>query len=469
MKRGLILLFLAILFLPSILGLASNVTGEIYDVELVGYTDKIEKPDFSLSTVMSGEFQTNYAAWYQENFQPRGSFIRNYSTILYNLFHLSTNNRIIGRNKDIFESGYINAELCINGSSDFLQIESQTAAQLYMEKLEVLQSELEKYGKTLYIVMTPSKADFHSENIPNKYIAMSNPSAVPGQEYFADLLNTSDIPHTICFEGKDEHVYPTFYLTGIHWSRTFEQETLVEILNNLKIYADKSYPTITLGDVTAQDTPFWRDADVYDLLNVWNPYTETYYQYNMQANYPENYDSLGILFQGTSFSIGFFEDYTFTMPFETAIHINRNQYIQTISGITPFSSFDELNLSEVLDQIDVVVIEILPAELESFGYGFVEALLTTLETYTPSTPPYLKSLDVAYPGEWNTLYFKGLYSRESSHVWTTQQSQITPIFLGLSRSFGADGTFLSALGFGIMFIFRWGVAVTEQHVPTSIC
>lgn len=428
MKRGLIVLFLAILFLPTILGIASHVTRKNFDVSLAGYADKTEKPNFSLSGVLNGEFQANYTAWYQENFYPRGLMIKNYSTILYNLFHLSMTGSIIGKNNDIFESAYIDAELCIEGYSDFSEAEPQAAAQLYMEKLELLQDKLEECGKTLYVVMTPSKADFNRENIPGKYIAMSDPDAIPGQEYLAELLNASDIPHTICFEDKDKHIYPTFYRSGIHWSQTFEQETLVNVLNDLAAYTGKSYPTIVLGDVRAQDTPFGidgRDTDVFDLLNVWNPYTETYYQYDMQAKYPEAYDSLGILFHGTSFSIGFFEEYTSVLPFETAIYINRDQYVRTGSQITPFTSFDEVNISAILDQVDTIVMEILPSEVEQYGNGFVEALLATLETYTPSNPTYLKNLDTASPGEWDTHYFKGLHAKEPNHVWTKRESQIT--------------------------------------------
>ena len=212
-----------ILFLPSALGISSFLSGMTFDVSLNGYTEDIEKPTFSLANFFGGEFQSQYSGWYQENFQPRGIFVRNYATILYNLFHTSTSpSRIVGRDGDIFESVYIDAELCINGSSDFSEEQPQAKANMYIEKLEMLKDKLAQYGKSLYVVMTPSKADFHRNNIPEKFILMSDPNAIPGQDYLAKLLNESDIPHTICFERKDDFLYPPFYLTGIHWSRTFE-------------------------------------------------------------------------------------------------------------------------------------------------------------------------------------------------------------------------------------------------------
>ena len=428
MKKAFISLFLLILFSPMLLGIGTKLSGKTLDVPLKGYTDSTEKPVLSLSSLWSGQFQSDYTAWYQENFQPRGIFTKNYTTLRYNLFHLDTNGRVVGKDHDIFEMAYINAELCINGASDFSQPEAQAKAQEYVAKLELLQDKLAKFGKSLYIVMAPSKADFHRENIPDKYVIRSDPDAIPGQDYLAELLNTSDIPHLICAEQKDSLEYPPFYCSGIHWSRTFEQETLTKVLADLADTTGKAYPQIELGDVTAQDTPFWRDADVFHLTNVWNPYTETYYQYDMSAFYPENYENLGILFHGTSFSLGFYQDFTSLFPMENTVYVNRSQYYRAgQSGETKyFKSFDEISLLALLDQVNAVVVEILPANIENYSWGFVDALLESLDSYVPNSYGYMASLDVTSPGTWDTTYLKGLYGREgTSRVWTHKESQIT--------------------------------------------
>lgn len=424
MRKAVVCLFLGVLFLPTILAVGTKALGKELDVPLHGYTDSVQKPELSFQSFWDGQFQSNYTAWYQENFQPRGIFVKNYSTIRYNLFQLD-NQRVIGKNYDIFEAAYINEELCINGYSDFSQPEAQSAVQEYVAKLEQLKNALEKYGKTLCVVLTPSKADFHRENIPDKYVVMSDPGAITGQDYLAQLLEGTDIPHIICADYKDTLTYPAFYHSGIHWSRTFEQETFAHLINGLSDYMGKSFPRIHLGDVTVQNTPFWRDADLFDLTNVWNPYTEVYYQYDVNATYPENYDSLGLLFQGTSFSLGFFTDFSNELPLETAIYINRDDYISTASGETAIESFDKLDLSGYLDQVDAVVIEVLPHELEYYSFGFVEAMLAALETYAPADYPYAASLDVAAPEAWDMTYLKGLYDREPTLVWTKKECQVT--------------------------------------------
>ena len=471
MRKAVVSLFLGVLFLPTILAVGTKASGKELDVPLNGYTDSAQRPELSFKSFWDGQFQSNYTAWYQENFQPRGIFIRNYATIRYNLFQLD-NQRIIGKNYDIFEPSYVNAELCIGGYSDFSQPEAQRAAQEYVAKLEQLQKELGKYGKALYVVLTPSKADFHRENIPDKYVAMSDATAVPGQDYLARLLEETDIPHIVCADYKDDLAYPAFYYSGIHWSRTFEQETFARLINGLSEYMGKSFPHIHLGDVTAQDTPFWRDADVFGLTNVWNPYTETYYQYNISADYPDGYSGLGILFQGTSFSIGFFNDFTNAMPLETAIYINRNDYISTAGGTVTFESFEELDLSRYLDQVNAVVIEVLPAELESYSSGFVETMLTTLKTYKPTVPQYMENLDVESSEAWDTTYLKGLYSREETHVWTKKECQVTIADstikeTGLEINYAIPNQFFKLTDSANVKIYVNGVAVEDLDYRES--
>lgn len=428
MKKVVVCLFLSIIFLPTILAVGTMVSGKTLDIPLNGYTDSIEKPQFSLDSFWNGQFQSNYMAWYQGNFQPRGVFIKNYSTIRYNLFREGSSG-IIGKNYDIFQAPYIYAELCIEGYSDFSQPEAQRQVQEYVSKLEVLKEKLEKYGKMLYVIITPSKADFYRENIPDKYLAISSASAVSGQDYMAEVLEETDIPHIVCADYKDKLSFPDFYRSGIHWSRTFEQEVFAEIINNMSTYLGKNFPTIELETVMVQDTPFWQDADVLDLQNTWNSSAGTYYQYNIKAVYPENYDEFGVLFQGTSFSQGFLVDFSATMPLENVIYINREiNFNVNNSGFVPFETYDELNLSAFLDQVDAVVLEVLPSELEQYSYGFVEALLDTLETYVPESSPRpepMFSLDVTSSEEWDLTYLRGFYDREPDHVWTRRDSQVT--------------------------------------------
>ena len=107
LKKMVIVLFLTVLYLPFVLGLASKAGTWACDVPLKGFTDSTEKPAFSADSFLKGEFQKNFTKWYEASFKPRGVITKTYATIRYHCFNLG--NRFIGYNKDIYDMGYINA------------------------------------------------------------------------------------------------------------------------------------------------------------------------------------------------------------------------------------------------------------------------------------------------------------------------------------------------------------------------
>lgn len=306
LKKMVIVLFLTVLYLPFVLGLVSKAGAWACDVPLKGFTDSTEKPAFSAGSFLKGEFQKNFTKWYEASFKPRGVITKTYATIRYHCFNLG--NRFIGYNKDIYDMGYINAEWCINGAADYSEEEHQKNMQNYVEKLKILQDKLARFGKYLYVYIAPSKANFYPENIPQKYKAIADKNAVPSTVYFSQLIAETDIPHLICRDQKDTLQYPAFYTTGVHWSRTFEQETSARIIRELSEITGKNYRNIMLEEVKQSSIPFWRDSDVYDLLNIWGELQGDFYEYMVNREYAEDYDKIRVLVHGDSFGMGIRKD-----------------------------------------------------------------------------------------------------------------------------------------------------------------
>ena len=150
LKKMVIVLFLTVLYLPFVLGLVSKAGAWACDVPLKGFTDSTEKPAFSAGSFLKGEFQKNFTKWYEASFKPRGVITKTYATIRYHCFNLG--NRTIGNNKDIFDQGYIDTELCINGAADYSKEEHQKEMQDYVKKLQILQEKLQRFDKHLYAV-----------------------------------------------------------------------------------------------------------------------------------------------------------------------------------------------------------------------------------------------------------------------------------------------------------------------------
>lgn len=425
MKRLIIIAFLTILYLPFGLAFVSEHSGLSCDVPLKGYTDAMQKPRLTASTFWDGSYQSGYAAWYEANLKPRGVLTKTYATIQYNCFNLG--NRPIGKNGDIFELAYINSELCIGGYADYSKPDHWLEMSEYVDKLQTLKEKLEGFGKYLYVYVAPSKADFNYDNIPDKYTALSSQDAVRGVDAFKQLISETDVPYLICADAKDHLRYPAFYHSGIHWSRTFEQETSAYLVKEFARITGKNYRNILLGEVNESSVPYWRDADVWDLLNVWNELDETYYEYSSQQEVKERYDKIGVLIHGDSFSMGLRKDILDQYPFEHVYRINNDQYWEAQDGVqNKIISWDSLDISKWLDQTDIVVIESTEPNLEKYSYGFVDYLLGFLDTYEPGSggENYVAELNLDSDEAWRSNSLGGMHSREAGFVWAKDYSEV---------------------------------------------
>ena len=427
LKKMVIVLFLTVLYLPFVLGLVSKAGAWACDVPLKGFTDSTEKPAFSAGSFLKGEFQKNFTKWYEASFKPRGVITKTYATIRYHCFNLG--NRTIGNNKDIFDQGYIDTELCINGAADYSKEEHQKEMQDYVKKLQILQEKLQRFDKHLYVYIAPSKANFYPENIPKKYKAISDEDAITSVPYFSQLIAETNIPHLICRDRKDALQYPAFYTTGIHWSRTFEQETSARIIRELSEITGKNYRNILLGEVHQSSKPYGRDSDVYDLLNVWGEPQGTYYEYTVNGEHPEEYERIKILVHGDSFGQGIVGDIRGLYPYEMVWYANRAQYITDEKGkTTKLGSWEDFDFSICLDNIDVVVLEATEPTLQNYAYGLVDCLIDFLDTYEPqkSSRNYVENLNCASKEAWESNPFNGVWTKGEKHtfVWAKDYTEL---------------------------------------------
>ena len=370
-----------ILYLPLMLMIASRITGHSLDTPLLGYTDTAEKPELSVGSFWTSEFQNGFVNWIAQVIKPRGYLIKTYATFRYNCFNLG--NRPLGYEHDVFEMPYINGELVINGTKDLADSDNQAEMEDYVRKLSFLNKKLADMDKSLFVYVAANKADFHRDKILKKYSNISDEKSVKPIDYFESLSKETDVPIFITRDWKDKLEYPAFYNSGIHWSRPYEQEISAYIVDQLSSLTGKKYRKIILGDIKNSSTPYFRDTDVFDLLNVWNRPNETFYEYEYCFdNSVDDFDHMRLLIQGDSFAEGFCHDILELSQDEYICFINRNQLITENWGqydkYITVDSLEEIDIKGYLDNVDAVVIELDEAELTSYSYGFVDYLLDNL-------------------------------------------------------------------------------------------
>lgn len=380
-KFVIIMIFMAILVLPMSLDALSKIRGKTYDVELKGYFDKYDKPEFTGESFKDTSYQTAYSNYVANNFKPRGLYIKAYNTLRFNLFNKTHN--IVGKDNYIFEYDYVSAELSLDPKNDFSLQENRDKMDDYVYKLTKINEVLESRDKKLLFYISDSKASEYHEYIPKNYLDRKPDGSVRGVDYLCECLEKTDIEWIYTPDLASDLPCESFYATGIHWSRPFEQKANLQVLMKMRELTGKNYRSWELTDLQSSSEPYFRDTDVFNMMNIWNPYfTDTFYQYDSANVIPDNYDQMNALVQGGSFAIGFREDVWEHYPDENIKYINYCEYLMDRDKNVARLNDDWNNapLAQLVDEADIVVIEMNEAVIANYSNGFVDALYEVLCT-----------------------------------------------------------------------------------------
>lgn len=427
-ERIVLTIFSVIVLIPLASMFIFAITGKTIDIKLKGNFDLYEKPELKLCDYVSGKFQTDYENWINTNLIPRGRYIKLYNQIEYSCF--KQGNRIIGENGNIFGKAYVEDVINMNDATDFTVPENAEALISYVDHLESISNKLEKLDKHLLVYSTPSKAYYDYDDIPYNY-RICGPNKLRGIDLFRQLMADKNInfldSKTVINDRTDN--LPIFYHTGIHWARPIEQQVSFEIVEMLKKLSGKNLRNIQLGDAIESDKPYWRDSDVFDLLNLYSDSSVSeYYERECFREYPAAYDKTQILMQGGSFAEGWLHDYFEFYPNEEFHFSFYNQKVMSTDNpvYSKINAWEEWDL-QFLDNVDFVVIELNEAVVFQYSLGFAEYLDDYLDSYQPAdyqngSQKYMTVLDSANQNELENS--RGYYYFAEDYVWSSDASYV---------------------------------------------
>ncbi len=433
-KKLFVVAFCTLLVLPITLSLIANASNITIDVSLGGYKDYYARPKFYISSYLNGTYQKEFEQWWGNHFVSRGIMIKSYNQIRFDLLRLG--NEIVGKNKVLYEPDYILEYLCIGEENNFALKENQEKVDRYISQLEEVNQKLQKIGKQLILYITPSKCDDTKEYIPMTYQILSKMESkkrIRAVDYVRERLKETEL---VFIDGEKELKesgveYPSFYSTGIHLSRTAEQVLHLKILNTLSDMTKDPIKKFKLLEVEEQDSPYWRDADLWELMNVWEKPEERYYQYRVKRILPQQYENKGFLIQGGSFADGLRKDLAENAISPKINYIFYNNYLMDQNGyyykLNPQntttdlkSDWSNLEISKLLDETDVIIIELNEKHIRYFSNGFVEYLNESINNYKRSSGGGISKIrnwipEGNYQEDLDWLF--GIYNYEEGFAW----------------------------------------------------
>ncbi len=241
------------------------------DVHLAGHEAEISKPSFSLRAYANGNFQKQFATWWNRYFGSRGSMltVKNdvYDMLNFGQFHSGYGGNILqGRYGVIYESQYILNKFSPYNADDVLKNATETVM-----LLAKLRDRLEAMGKFFLFVMAPSKADARCDALPWLWQFRARHSQVPPSMYslWEKELARKNIIYVNALDllKKKNILKDSFPDTGTHWSMLAAGLTLEEGVKRLN-YAGANFQPIIIKGEKILNKDYAEERDIADLLNI---------------------------------------------------------------------------------------------------------------------------------------------------------------------------------------------------------
>ena len=411
--------FLSVIAICTMLKIDTNVS-------LYGVVNEVAFPQVDRKSIWTGEYQAQVDAWYKNNFPMRSLLVRANNQLLYMLGANINDVIIVGKDGCFFSEEYATAALT--------EVTSQNEASIvaYAEKVKLLKEKIEKADKQLVYIITPSKAEMCSEEMPVRYqiLCERRPDIYNNFDCLKEELSKQGIPFIDMVSVLNEQGgdIPFFSKTGIHWNYYAAALGAKTIVNMVDKDAEVNI------HIAESETPLGTEQDVYLLANlIIGKKDDTYYMAEVECTNSEKLKSLKLLEMGTSFS-GELEREFFPQGISMWNQFVRYQYFagKNVSkgtmGNYQTGDFYNEQLRMDVANADIIMIENNNSYVPESHYRFVDFILSMsddeLKTADILTLENEFSIDFSAQGNGDEYVWRGFYDEEETGRWAMPEAEM---------------------------------------------
>ena len=358
------------------------VYGRLLDrgITLSGVSAAPEEAAFDIADIQDGSYQKYLNDTWEDNFPGRKLLLKTRNQLLYSCLNVSPNeNVVIGKNKCLFEPMYILYETQVYPPSSDEYFDNLTI------ELKQFRELLDRNGKELYLFITPSKAHYMKDNIPDllMYADQEQYHDTTNYRKFIEALDKSGVNYFDSIRYIDEHKdsgmlkAPIFYNSGIHWSHSWGRTCAAEFLDMINEESRYNLSSVSVSEEVSEE-PIEPDTDLYSSMNLLFDADETWYDAPVKVE-REGCDKPSVFIRGGSFLGQSISSLVRADVFGSDVHFENNYWFldkYTAAGtLSGFTAYDELPLDFLVGKSDIVILEVNDAVIANMSFGFVEYML----------------------------------------------------------------------------------------------
>lgn len=341
-----------------------------------------------LASVLEGTFQESVQSWVAMHLFLRNRVVRLTNAIYYSAFgrsYAGTTEIVVGRGGVLFEKQYIRA-YCDVGPAAGLPA-------AMTEKLRRLQQLTAALHVPMLFVVSPSKATTMPEYLPAN---VCTPPANPliGTARLVDQLSEAGV--TVFNAGDAVRLMraydplPPFPRGGIHWSNLASLRVSAKVVSTLSELGKWDIGNIELGKVDWDTSPIGTDADLAELLNLWQPPVDFPTGHaNVGCRTTSEGQGIKLVAVGGSFSQGMLAPMIECKLFKRVDFYFYYKRLVSFSGTVPSDVVrDAVDWKQMLEGPSVLLVELNEAFLNGrFPFPWLDPFLDDILADLEATPP----------------------------------------------------------------------------------
>lgn len=383
-KSLFILLFTAFLICGFVLYLAGYTPTTSLSGAYIKETMQLPKGRKEiLESIGSGKLFSDVEKIYNQDYPFRPISIKLNNTIDFLQGRSSNTAVCIGKNHELYEYDYL-WDYTGSGNRWDGRINKE-ALRNTAQKLSYIQEEFQKQDKYIYVLITPNKAVFTENNIPDEIRNAGSEKRTRNIDILKDFFDEYNISY---FDSsayiKDclpQQVIP-FYRSGIHYSWPAGYYVAKELFSRIEKETGLAMPRFDIT-VKEQDIIVFPNRDLFDLLNTIPEITAgVYHDQPQQQAYINNLEpsSVSTVMQGGSF-LGPFIDLRNRYPetFRWLDIIQNTIFLPQGDSMINLGSIRDVDLNKIRND-RLYIFEVNETSALSMSFGFIEYLSDYLGT-----------------------------------------------------------------------------------------
>lgn len=396
-KKRLICIFVVIAFLGISFPAINTAFIKKDAGPLVGVGNEYVMPEFTVASFLDGTYQSQFESAYSKGFSGYRAAMRALNELRFRLFG-EVGNTVACKDGSVIFENYIEEYLGVS--------ETHYCSEEYLDQLTAQLKRLsdlaEAQGKQLVVVVTPNKAGFVADQIPDRYYRMEQvyTQEERGAPQLVARMEEAGIDYVdgVTLLQSQEWPFDVFPETGIHWTREAAMQVLDALIDQWESDGTRLKRVESLGR-TEQTEPRRgsknNDDDVWLLMNIFSSKDTTYTYPIEETVIPETYSTPSVFVQGGSFSYTLNE---LLADHDIARDVNFLFYAQSLydyqGDATPVTDLRAESIRQKVQDSEIILLEVNEEAVYSMGAGFYPVLEEILAQSTPAE----KAFQVQYRG-----------------------------------------------------------------------